>query len=113
MMTKGERMNFELEQNQGSVNEIVVESTSDVTANIKPIVLKLTDRVQLTFEPQLIHKESLPDEVLEGTIVYQRKGVHEDFSEESVARRDIRNGQIMKMRLYHDEMLELYKAIKV
>ena len=57
------------------MEEIQTRSTSRNTAECSPIPLRVTDRVRLVFLPTLVNNPERPDACVNGTFIYQRRGV--------------------------------------
>lgn len=102
------------ELNDMTTDEIEVKSTSSVTAETSPVVLKQTNSLRLRFVPTLVENKKDPQKSVSGKLVYERKSKKEQSfpTDDTVSRRSIRNGEFMELQLDTTETYKLYCGLK-
>lgn len=94
------------------MSEIRTRSTSRVTAEADPIVLREGERARLVFRPLLVDNAKSPEASVRGSFVYQRKGkeeVWEDWKEETLT--TLKKGEGIELALHSGEVLGLFKGL--
>ena len=98
-------------------NAVILTTTSSRTAEISPILLRdATPTSRLYFNPLLVRNSTDPSNVLEGKIVYERKGKNEqhfptDLGNKLPSKGSIRKGDSLELTLNSSETKTLYLAL--
>lgn len=96
---------------------VTLTSTSSRTAKTDPILLRdATATTRLYFDPLVVRNSADPSNVLEGKIVYEKKGKNEEhFPTESgdklLSKGSIRKGDSLELSLSSSETMKLYLAL--
>ncbi|MCD7822459.1 MAG: DUF4263 domain-containing protein [Oscillospiraceae bacterium] len=98
---------------------IDVVSTSSVTANVSPVVLKQTDEIRFKFCPKLVNNDKEAQKSVSGRFVYEKKRKRDDFfptdskeSEDKISRQSVKIGNWLELRLDTSETFELCQGLK-
>lgn len=90
----------------------LIESTSHITANCDPIVLRQHETRRLVFIPKLIDNYQDTDAAIKGTFTYQRKSRQDEWEEiESINLATLKNGEGVKLNVSTEEILKLFKDL--
>lgn len=98
-------------------NAVTLTTTSSRTAETSPILLRdATPTTRLYFDPLLVRNSTDPGNVLEGKIVYERKGKNEqhfptDLGNKLPSKGSIRKGDSLELTLNSSETKTLYLAL--
>jgi hypothetical protein len=94
------------------MREIETRSTSRVTAESSPIVLRQTDLVRLVFLPMLVTNQADPEACVKGQFVYQKKIKSDEWaSVASVHLSSLKAGEEYRLELHSGELLTLLKEL--
>jgi hypothetical protein len=97
---------------QELMREIETRSTSRVTAESDPIVLRQTDLVRLLFLPMLISNSANPEACVKGHFVYQRKTKKDEWaSVADLPLSSIKAGEAYKLEIHSGELLALLREL--
>lgn len=94
------------------MSEIHTRSTSRVTAEADPIVLRDKERVRLIFRPLLVDNPKSPSASVRGSFVYQRRGKNdewEDWKEETLT--SLKKAEGIELALRSGEVLDLFRGL--
>jgi len=94
------------------MDRLKITPTSNRTADVQDIVIRLTERVRLVFRPMLVDNYQTKDACIRGYFVYQRKRKNnewEDLKKLPLSR--LRTGEWIKLELHSSELLKLIKEI--
>lgn len=96
---------------------ITVTSTSANSGDVNPIELRApSEHTRLRFLPKIVKNSKQPENSVEGSFVYERKGKNDaDFpserGEEFLSKRSIKTGDTLKLTLDSSETRSLYDAL--
>jgi len=94
------------------MKNISTKSTSLVTANANPIVLRETSTTRLVFCPILVDNPKSPNAAVEGKFAFEKKGKNdtwEPFNMGNLAR--LKKGEGISLALKTEETLKLFTAL--
>jgi hypothetical protein len=94
------------------MKEIETRSTSRVTAESNPIVLRQTDLIRLVFLPMLVANPANPEACVKGHFVYQKKTKNDQWvSVFDVPLSSLKGGEGFKLELHSAELLTLLREV--
>lgn len=95
------------------MNDLTVKSTSRISAECSDYVLRATTTTRLVFRPLLVQNEKAPNASVKGSLIFQRKGPAEDWSDIPIEPLSgLKKGESYKLSLSSSEVLALYEEIR-
>lgn len=95
-----------------SEGNIDLTSTSRVTADVTPIILKETDNLRTSFVPTLIDNDKNPECCLNGKFIHEKKQKKDsEFPTEKISRKSVRVGDVLEFSLSSSETKKLYDGL--
>lgn len=93
-------------------SKIKLVSTSKFTADATPIILNQTDRIQLKFDVTIIDNSKNKENSLSGSLIYSKKQKNvNEFPIETISKKDVKIGEILKITLNSEETRKLYNGL--
>ena len=98
---------------------IDVVSTSSMTADTSPVVLKSTERFRFRFMPMIVDNQNNPEQTVRGKLLLERKPKNKKYFPtdsvepcEKVTRGSAKNGDWVEIELHSEETYNLFMGLK-